>query len=64
MIDDGNKQELVTIRNLFLNQNVTLTPINSYELDTIHIQKFNKNYEDVLKFCKYILQRKYYQKFS
>ena len=33
VIDDGNKQKLVTIRNLFLNQNVTLTPINSYELD-------------------------------
>ena len=64
VIDDGNKQKLVTIRNLFLNQNVTLTPINSYELDTIHIQKFNKNYEDALEICEYILQRKYYREFS
>jgi 5-methylcytosine-specific restriction enzyme subunit McrC len=64
VIDDDNKQELVTIRNLFLNQNVTLTPINSYELDTIHIQKFNKNYENALKICEYILRRKYYHEFS
>ena len=64
VIGKQTKQDLVTIRTQFLNQNVILTPINYYELETIHIQKFNKNYEDVLKFCKYILQRKYYQKFS
>ena len=53
--DDDLKKSLVTIRNIMLNQGITLTPVAAYDLEKITLQRLNKNYEKILELCKFIL---------
>ncbi len=62
--DDDLKKSLVTIRNIMLNQGITLTPVAAYDLEKITLQRLNKNYEKILELCKFILYWRWYHDFN
>lgn len=62
--DNDTKKSLITLRNIMLNQRINLTPIASYDLENIVLQRLNKNYENILELCKFILYWRWYQDFN
>jgi len=61
--DSEIKRKLITIRNLLLRQGVELTPLEPFKIDSIVLQRLNKKYEEVIKLCKFILHRRWYDNF-
>jgi 5-methylcytosine-specific restriction enzyme subunit McrC len=60
-----NKQDLILIRNLILSQDVTLKHKFTYsDVSSIILNRLNKRYETVLKYCKLVLRSVAYKEFS
>jgi len=62
--DTGIKDELLEIRRNLLSQGVSLTTIESYQLESLHLHRLNEFYELAIKLCKYILDDIWYREFS
>jgi 5-methylcytosine-specific restriction enzyme subunit McrC len=60
-----NKQDLILIRNLILSQDVTLKhKFTLADLSSVIINRLNKRYETVLKYCELVLRNIAYKDFS
>ena len=57
------KRKLIGIKNIFLSQSISLTKIGYNDINAIFLQRLNKKYERIIKFCKFVLQQLDYGEF-
>lgn len=57
------KRELIRIKNIFLSQDISLKKISYNDANSIFLQRLNKKYENIIKFCKLILRQLAYGEF-